>query len=123
MEIINERVETKLIGSNKEELGRTKCVEGTVYWLKYIGNLKVSGTVHLHEQYIVSGNSWKIWNQKRKTWEDVTENIPTWEQEYQEALLAQYPFEKRVCEIAEKNVGTTTFATAFPSKISKVERL
>jgi hypothetical protein len=54
MKILNERVETKLIDSNKKELSRIQTTEGTIYWLKYIGNLRLSGA--LHKQYIVSGS-------------------------------------------------------------------
>ena len=73
---------------------RTQENDGTIYW-------DCTTSVIEHVLKLQDGN----WYRKNRDDEEfvLLSHTPTYEQEYQEALLAQYPFEKRVREIAEKN--------------------
>lgn len=78
--------------------------ENTIEWY----NTKI------RESYRIVNGSWQVYSDAHGDYVPLTEVPPTWEQEYQEALLAQYPFEKRVREIAQNNVdaGTVMFKLA-----------
>jgi hypothetical protein len=69
---------------------RTQENDGTIYW-------DCTTSVIEHVLKLQDGN----WYRKNRDDEEfvLLSHTPTYEQEYQEGLLAQYPFEKRVREI------------------------
>ena len=84
---------------------RTQENDGTIYW-------DCTTSVIEHVLKLQNGK----WYRKNRDDNEfvLLSHVPTYEQEYQEALLAQYPFEKRVREIAEQNVdvGSVMFDLA-----------
>ena len=103
MEILK-TITTVNAGGLFDQLRRYEYPSGTIDWV----------TLSPRKQYTIRDGEWTLFNETTWQYEPLTEPTPTWEQEYQEALLAQYPFEKRVREIAEQNVGVgeVTFALA-----------
>jgi len=69
---------------------RTQENDGTIYW-------DCTTSVIEHVLKLQDGN----WYRKNRDDDEfiLLSHIPTYEQEYQETLLAQYPIEKRVREI------------------------
>lgn len=113
MELGNSRVQVTF--SEKEVYLRSVDVfaDGTeiIYW----------------EDYHVDGDSWSFqhgkwlkFDKEEDAWQKI-DVIPDFESRYQEALLAQYPFEKRVREIAEKNVGAGEVMFALARDFNFVE--
>jgi hypothetical protein len=93
-----------ILDVNGERLVRTQLDDGTIFW----GNLT---TNRLYKLELGNWTECEAWN--RNSLISIS-YVPTWEQEYQETLLAQYPFEKRVREIVENNVdvGSVMFKLA-----------
>jgi hypothetical protein len=59
------------------------------------------------KEYKLENGEWSLFNEETWQYEPLKEPNPTWEGEYQELLLSQYPFEKRVREIAENNTDVS----------------
>lgn len=95
MKIIREDVLVNLREDSYPTMKRTVDIDGVINWVE----------IYSRKDYQLKEGVWSIFDNKAFEYLPLTENIPTWEEEYQEALLAQYPFEKRVREIVEQNVG------------------
>lgn len=103
MEILKNVATVKSI-STESELRRIEYPNGIISWI----------ILEDHTEYKLNSGVWSVFDTDIWDWLPVVENTPTWEREYQEAILAQYPFEKRVREILENNVdvGTVMFNLA-----------
>lgn len=84
-----------VLEDGKTQLKRIEYITGVIDWV----------VISTQKEYKIENGIWSVFDPMAWKYLPLTENIPTWEQEYQEALLAHYPFEKCVREIAEKNVG------------------
>ena len=71
------------------QLRRYEYPSGIIDWV----------TLSPRKEYKLENGHWSLFNEEIWKYEPLTEKPPTWEQEYQEALLSQHPFEKRVREI------------------------
>jgi hypothetical protein len=104
MGIIKHTSTTELISKDGTQVKREETWNGVIIFTFPDSTAK----------FYIRDGVWREWDSSTSDWKVLTGNIPTWEEEYQEALLAKYPFEKRVREIAEKNVdvGTVMFDLA-----------
>jgi hypothetical protein len=82
-------VVTVALDDGKTQLRRVQYSTGTIDWV----------VILTQKEYKIENNVWSVFDPIVWNYLPLTENIPTWEQEYQELLLAQHPFEKRVREI------------------------
>ena len=57
------------------------------------------------QEYKLEKGEWSIFNAMSWKYDLLTEEAPTWEEEYQELLLTQYPIEKRVRKIVQQRTG------------------
>jgi hypothetical protein len=94
MEIVK-TITTLNVEGLSEYIRRYEYPSGIIDWV----------TLSPRKEYKLENGEWSLFNTETWQYESLKEPYPTWEKEYQELLLAQYPFEKRVREIAEKNVG------------------
>ena len=71
-------------------------------------------SAQLGKVFTLQEGVWYEWIETGQSFQPMTDNLPTLEEDYQAYLLAQYPFEKRVREIVENNVdvGTVMFNLA-----------
>jgi hypothetical protein len=92
MEILK-NVITVTLEDGETQLKRIEYITGVIDWV----------VISTQKEYKIENGIWSVFDPMAWKYLPLTENIPTWEQEYQELLLAQHPFEKRVREVAEKN--------------------
>jgi hypothetical protein len=95
MGIIKHTSTTELISKDGTQVKREETWNGVIIFTFPDSTAK----------FYIRDGVWREWDSSTSDWKVLTGNIPTWEEEYQEALLAQYPFEKRVREVVENNVG------------------
>jgi hypothetical protein len=88
MEIVK-TITTLNVEGLSEYIRRYEYPSGIIDWV----------TLSPRKEYKLENGEWSLFNRETWQYEALTEEIPTWEKEYQEAVLAQYPFEKRVREI------------------------
>lgn len=71
-------------------------------------------SAQLDKVFTLQEGVWYEWVETEQSFQPMTNNLPTLEEDYQAYLLGQYPFEKRVREILENNVdvGTVMFNLA-----------
>ena len=82
-------ITTVNVGGLFGQLKRYEYPSGAIEWVVLMP----------HKEYELKNGKWSVYSDELFGYEPLTEDPPTWEQEYQELLLAQYPFEKRVREI------------------------
>lgn len=111
MKIIREDVLVNLREDSYPTMKRTVDTDGVINWVE----------IYSRKDYQLKEGVWSIFDNKAFEYLPLTENIPTWEEEYQKALLAQYPFEKRVREIVGQNVGVGEVMFALARDFNFVE--
>jgi hypothetical protein len=112
MEILK-NVVTVNLGGSFSQMKRVEYPSGVIDWVM----------LSPRKEYKLENAEWSIFNEKTWSYDTLTEDLPTWEQEYQEALLAQYPFEKRVREIVENNVDVETVMFKLARDFNFVEMI
>jgi hypothetical protein len=94
----------KIISENHSSKTFIEFENGAEYLRSETTGLSVTWeSTQLDQVFKLQENLWWEWVETEQSFQLMTKNIPTLEDDYQQYLLAQYPFEKRVREIAEKN--------------------
>jgi hypothetical protein len=105
----------KIISENQFSKNFIEFEDGAKYLRIEVSRFKISWeSAQSGHTFLLKEGRWWEWVEAEQSFQLMTKNIPTLEEDYQQHLLAKYPFEKRVREIAEKNVdvGTVMFHLA-----------
>ena len=105
----------KIISENQFSKNFIEFEDGAKYLRIEVSRFKISWeSAQSGHTFLLKEGRWWEWVEAEQSFQLMTKNIPTLEEDYQQHLLAKYPFEKRVREIAEKNVdvGTVMFDLA-----------
>jgi len=96
----------KIISENQSSKSFIEFENGAKYLRTETSGFKISWeSAQLAHTFLLKEGLWWEWVETEQSFQLMTKNIPTLEEDYQQHLLAKYPFEKRVREIAGKNVG------------------
>jgi hypothetical protein len=94
----------KIISENQSSKSFIEFENGAKYLRTETSGFKISWeSAQLGHTFLLKEGLWWEWVETEQSFQLMTKNIPTLEEDYQQHLLAKYPFEKRVREIAEKN--------------------
>jgi uncharacterized protein YeeX (DUF496 family) len=90
----------KIISENHSSKTSIEFENGAEYLRSETTGLSVTWeSTQLDQVFKLQENLWWEWVETEQRFQLMTKNIPTLEDDYQQYLLAQYPFEKRVREI------------------------